>query len=89
VALERLADLPTEVAFDLEHQSADFVFGDVRAIRHELLDEGLHAGRGLPRANRAEHGDPRVQAALCNCQPARVGRRPDFGGVMLLANHEK
>ena len=64
VALEDVADVLAEVAFHFQDQAADLARGIVRAVREELLDVRIHAGRGLARADGADDGDAGVQAAL-------------------------
>ena len=72
VALEDVADLPTEVPFDFQDQAADLARGIAGAVREELLDVGIHAGRRLARADGADDDHAGVEAALGNDEPLRV-----------------
>ena len=91
VTLEDVADLPAEVALSLPGPGPPTLrAGSLGAIREELLDVGIHAGRGLARADGADDDHAGVEAALGNDEPARLRcARPGDGPVMLLAEDQE
>ena len=71
VARQEAADVRTEVALHFQDQAADLPRRIVRAVREQLLDVRIHARRRLARADGADDGDARVEAAFGDDEPVR------------------
>ena len=81
--------MTAEVTFHLQDQAADPARGIARPVCEQLLDVGIHAGRRLARADGADDGHARVQAALRNDQPVGIAGALDRGAAVLLTEDEE
>ena len=86
--VEDLPDLVAEVAFDFKHQAGRAFRLVVRLPAEQLPGEGMHAGRRLAGADRAEDGEPGVEPPLVEGEPLGPVNLSRLCGVMQFPNDE-
>ena len=87
-ATEHPSHLLAEVALHFEDESADLSIRIAGAPTEELFGVGIHAGRRLSRADRADNHHAGVEPSLRDREPCRRRRASGCRLKMRLAEHE-